>query len=317
MTSLSPSKPHQSHSQLIAVLKERGMIIPNEDRAKRKLTQIGYYRLSGFWYPCREFKTEPNGDIIREDFFQKNINFNDIIKLYLFDKKLRLLMMDAIERIEIHIRSVIAHELGYHDPLAYESNSFIQPGRCKNWTDNNGKIRNHWREWVESHKQKIKYSREECIAHHKSNLMAIPFWVVIEAWDFGTMSKYFENLNPSYQNKVCQRLDIPKPYILKQWLQEINILRNRCAHHTRIWNKSFRNPLPIINNPYFNSLTLDERALKRMYGMICVLWFLVQKIGPSSDWLNNIRNLMNYKPAIDSCPNTAMGFPDNRGFPVF
>lgn len=145
--------------------------------------------------------------------------------------------------------------------------------------------------------------------------MAIPFWVAIEAWDFGTMSKYYENLNPGYQNKVCKRLNVPKPFILKQWLQQINSLRNRCAHHTRIWNKSFANPLPVIKNSYFNSLLLDKKALKRMYGMICVLWFLVKKIGPSSGWLKNISELINSKPAINSCPFTAMGLPDNSGFP--
>lgn len=321
MSPLSSPKPHQSYCQLVGILSERGMIIPDPERAERKLAQIGYYRLSGFWYPCREFdKSKPgkmdcNGKPLRADNFQANINFNDIIKLYLFDKKLRLLMLDAIERVEIYVRSIIAHELGYHDPLAYESDRFIQPKKLRYWTDRNGNRRSHWSSWLENHRKKIEDSREECIVHHRKKSMAIPFWVAIEAWDFGTMSKYYENLNPGYQNKVCKRLNIPKPFILKQWLQQINILRNRCAHHTRIWNKSFGNPLPVIKNSYFDSLLLDEKALKRMYGMICVLWFLVKKIGPSSDWLKNMSELINSKPAIDSCPFTAMGLPDNSGFP--
>jgi len=85
--------------------------------------------------------------LIRGDRFQKNINFNDIIKLYLFDKKLRQLMLDAIERVEIHVRAVIAHELGYHNPLPYKDASFINPKFCKNWKDKNGTNRNHWNEW--------------------------------------------------------------------------------------------------------------------------------------------------------------------------
>jgi hypothetical protein len=52
-----------------------------------------------------------------------------------------------------------------------------------------------------------------------------------------------------------------------------------------------------------------------MFGMICILWLLVKKIGPSSDWLDNVRKVINSKPSMDSCPNTAMGFPDNSGFP--
>jgi len=184
------------------------------------------------------------------------------------------------------------------------------------WNDGRDNIINLWAEWTRNHLEKIEKSREECIIYHKTNSKAMPFWVVIEAWDFGTMSKYFENLKSNYQYNICARLDIPKPDILRQWLHEINILRNRCAHHSRIWNQSFRNPLPIINNAYFNRLKLDRRALKRMYGMICVLWFLVEKIGPKSDWLNKIRELISFKPSINSCPNTAMGFPDNNGFPA-
>ncbi|MCK5543187.1 MAG: Abi family protein [Desulfobacterales bacterium] len=314
MCALIPPKPHKSYEELVNLLENRGMIIPNKARAKRKLSQIGYYRLSGFWYPCREFNNAQNGKITRKDTFQKDVNFNDIITLYLFDKKLRLLMMDAIERIEIHIRSIIAHEIGQYNPLSYESVSFVDPKKL-NWTDKNGRTRNFWNEWTQNHLDRIQKSREECIVHHINNGKAMPFWVVVEAWDFGTMSKYYENLRSNYQYRICQGLNIPKPYILRQWLHEINILRNRCAHHSRIWNKSFRNPLPVFNDKYFNNLNLDRKALKRMYGMICILWFLVEKIGPKSDWLNSIKDLIESKPSIDSCPNTAMGFSNNDGFP--
>jgi abortive infection bacteriophage resistance protein len=224
MSPLLQPKPHKSYSELVNLLISRGMIVPDKNRAERKLSQIGYYRLSGFWYPCREFRTisrQADSGVKkkpqREDFFQPNINFNDIIDLYLFDKRLRLLILDAIERIEIHVRSVIAHELGRRDPLAYQSD-------------------------------------------------------------------------------VCKRLDIPKPDILKQWLQEINILRNKCAHHTKIWNSSYRNPLPTIKNAYFNTLNLDRNARKRMFGMICILWFLVKKIGPSRSRGYQRRSLLEKRP---------------------
>ncbi|MCF8077523.1 MAG: hypothetical protein K9K87_15330 [Desulfotignum sp.] len=92
MSPLLPPKPHKSYSELVSLLISRGMIVPDKNRAERKLSQIGYYRLSGFWYPCREFRTisrqadrgikkKPQ----REDFFQPNINFNDII-----DRKSRI-----------------------------------------------------------------------------------------------------------------------------------------------------------------------------------------------------------------------------------
>lgn len=253
---------------------------------------------------------------VREDNFQANTNFNDIVTLYLFDKKLRLLMLDAIERIEIHIRSVIAHEVGKYDPLAYEKDSFITPKKTITWKDKkSNKDRNQWKEWSCNQQDLIDRSKEECIEWHRKNRKAIPFWVVIESWDFGTLSKYYSMLRANYQNEICLRLEISNAKVLENWLHEINILRNKCAHHTRIWNQSLNNPLRMIDDPYFNKLNLDGRARERNFGMICVLWFLVKKIGPSSDWLTSVAQLINSKPSIDSCPNTAMGFPDNSGFP--
>jgi abortive infection bacteriophage resistance protein len=302
MAILQPTKPHSTYSDQVTLLESRGMIIPDHPKAERKLSQIGYYRLSGFWYPCRQF--DPTNRGLRLDNFQQDINFNEIIQLYLFDKKLRLLMIDAIERIEIHTRSVIAHEIGFHNPLGYYSSHFINPRKM-----------NFFEKWIAVHTKRINESREECIQHHKRNGKKMPFWVIIESWDFGTMSKYFENLKWSYQDKICQRMGISDPNVFLQWIRAINILRNKCAHHARIWNFDFRNPLPTLPDPYFVNMGLDSRALRRMFGLISILWFLVNKIGSSSNWLESVSNLVDTKPAINSCPNTAMGFSDNAGFP--
>jgi abortive infection bacteriophage resistance protein len=309
MKNLPPTKPHKSYTDLVAILESRGLDIPDKQRAERKLSQIGYYRLSGFWYPCREIKTDRNGKylknsktrkLIRGDRFQQGSNFNDIIKLYLFDKKLRQLMLDAIERIEIHVRAVIAHELGYHNPLAYKEQSFINPKFCNDWKSK-GVMRNHWKEWQKRHNNQIKRSQEDCIYWHRSNCRDIPIWVTIEAWDFGIMSKYYELLKGKYQNFICSRLKVSNAKTLREWLRTINTLRNRCAHHTRIWNQSIGNPIRITTDPYFQSLTLDQNAQKRIYGLICVLWFLVKNVGPSSGWIGQVADTIDSKPPIDSC----------------
>ncbi len=256
MPYISPTKPHRSYKELVALLEKRGMIIPDKQRAERKLSQIGYYRLSGFWYPCRQVKTGLNGNavkdqttgtILRNDQFQKNTNFNDLIKLYLFDKKLRQLMLDAIERVEIHIRSVIAHEMGYHDPLAYKNEKYINPKNCKSWYNKQGRERNIWEEWKKRQINQIERSREDCIVWHKYRNREIPFWVAVEAWDFGIMSKYYDVLKGRFQNIITYRLNVGHSKILREWLREINTLRNRCAHHSRITMAT----LEVLDSSYF------------------------------------------------------------------
>lgn len=320
-----PTKPHLELPQLVERLKSRGMIIPDEAQAIRKLSQIGYYRLSGFWYPCRRpryddwgnfLKDNQTGLPIRDDDFQDGIAFDDITKLYLFDKKIRQLIIDAVERIEIYIRTIIAHEIGRMDPLAYEKEEFINP-KVLQTKRKNGEVVNHWYNWLKRQYELINISKEDSIKWHRCRDYAIPFWVVVECWDFGVMSKYFENLNGRCQNKIINRLEFPNSSTLINWLTEINILRNKCAHHSRVWNRE-ENPVSlkgVEDDEYFQRINLSKDARKRLYGRIAIIWYLVKKIGPSSKWIEKVANLVDEKPAIDCCPFTAMGFPNNNGFP--
>jgi len=61
LNTLSPAKPFKSYAELAALLVSRGMELDDSQRAERKLAQVGYYRLSGFWFPCREFKRDTQG----------------------------------------------------------------------------------------------------------------------------------------------------------------------------------------------------------------------------------------------------------------
>jgi len=105
----APVKVHKEYVDLIELLESRGMHISDKHHAIKKITQVGYYRLSGFWYPCRLPEVSAGKIIGRIDTVRKGTSFRDVYDLYLFDKKLRLHVMNALERIEIFVRSVIAH----------------------------------------------------------------------------------------------------------------------------------------------------------------------------------------------------------------
>lgn len=323
-------KPFRDYVDLRQLLESRGMHIEDAQRVERKLAQIGYYRLSGFWYPCRQISFDSSGAAImtgvngtpkRKEDFLPGTSFEKSFELYLFDKKLRELMLNAIERIEVHIRSLIAHEIGRHDPLAYRDVKFINPRKASSFIDKKGKRRNIWREWSMTQCQKVSKSREEHIAWHFQNNRDIPFWVAIEAWDFGLMSKYFDLLKGGYQNLICKRLGvvdkkgIPDPKILKNWLQEINILRNRCAHHSRIWNQNTNNPLSFLDLPFFAAVATSIDTKKKLFGLISIIWFLVRQIGPSSNWIADVANVIDKKPDLPGCGYSSMGIIGYSEFP--
>ena len=320
---LIPPKPFKSHSDLIALLQSRGMVIDDPVRAERKLAQVGYYRLSGFWYQCRMIDFDLSGNAkrcpltnlpIRLNQFIPGTTFSAIFDLYLFDKKLRQAMLDAVERVEVHLRTLIAHELGYHDPMAYLDAQFIHPRLTQNYT-RRGSQRNTWREWQDRNQRKIDECREDSIQWHKKRNMALPFWVITEAWDFGTMSKYFEIMLGKHQNRIAAKVGCSNPKEMVGWLKELNTLRNRCAHHTRVWNQKASNTLAVSSVPRLSALGLDAHALSRIFGQVAILWHLVTQIGPRSGWLDHVAQIIDSKPVSPNCTFSAMGFPDELGFP--
>lgn len=298
------------------------MGISDVKATEREIARLGYYRLSGFWYPARRFARDGAGNKVscpqtnkpvRLEDFQPGTRFDRAVELYKFDKALRLLMLDAIESIEVHLKTVVAHEPGRNDEMAYTSVSFIEP----KWTIvNRGFTRSKWDSWTIRQQKKQDECHEECFNSHRLKNRSVPFWVAVEAWDFGTLSLYDQMLKRKPQERILARLGLTDVKAFISWLKELNTLRNRSAHHARIWNQSSSNPIALPQgSPYFQALNLNANALKRLYGLIAVIWLLLQRIEPGSQWLRQIADLIDSKPTIPGCTFVAIGLPNEAGFP--
>jgi len=323
MPPASPPKPYKSYQELLDLLASRGMQVENESRALRKLAQVGYYRLSGFSYPCRAICFDENrqAEMVspgsstrpkRSDNFLPGTSFNSIFALYLLDKRLRILIFDALERIEIFTRSIIAHELGKVSPLAYTNENFIRPKFKKV----NAEGQSTWTTFQSKQEVLIERSREDCIVWHKKQNMEIPFWVVIETWDFGMLNCYYRMLKPEYKTLICSRIDNSLFPVFGSWLETLNTLRNKCAHHTRIWNTRFYDKVNIPQIEYFENTCPHEDQRQRIFGCISIIWYLLHIIGPSSKWIYSIETVLNDMPILPNCSLRTMGCTDPHKFPL-
>ncbi|WP_386692621.1 MULTISPECIES: Abi family protein [unclassified Lonepinella] len=303
------TKPHKEYSELVELLVSRGMIIDDKIYAEKKLSQVGYYRLSGFWHIARK----QNPDNTLSEYFLDGVLFEDVYKLYIFDKRLRLLLLDIIERLEINIRTIIAHELGRNNPLAYEDHSLINQKFLKfQW--GKGYAYAHWLDSISS---KVNRNKDDSIEWHREKQKSLPFWVVTEAWDFGTLSKFYSLLNGQQQRKIAKQFNIDEN-TLKNWLNEINIVRNLSAHHSRIWNKNFNEiAIPKFSeirlskfkkaNLYFSDLNLDKKSRTRIFSRIAVLWYLVSQTSSNYHWLEKLEELLCTFPQIPNARWELMG----------
>ena len=96
------NKTNRTAEELLVVLKRKGLSIADEAKSITYLRNIGYYRLKAYFYPLYQ---EPK----HKHLFKVNATFDKVMNMYRFDRKLRLLLFNEMEKIEVAFRSVIVN----------------------------------------------------------------------------------------------------------------------------------------------------------------------------------------------------------------
>lgn len=297
---LKPLKPWLSFDEQLKILESRGLLIGDRPKALDHLQRIGYYRLSGYWYPLRTIN-KPASAIdfpIRSDQFIEGSSFKDVVQLYIFDKKLRLLALDALERIELAVRVDVAHALGKHDPLAHTMAEHLHGNFAKKVIpDGANKGKTQHDVWLAKYNALLSRARRQpFVEHHIKRYGQLPIWVAIEIWDFGLLSHLFSGLTHADQKAIALTYSASDGQTFAKWLRSLNYIRNVAAHHGRLWNLNVveRSPVP-RNLP--NSL---DNA--RPYLYFCLMQLLLQIIAPDSSWGERVKSLL-----INEFPTTLNG----------
>jgi abortive infection bacteriophage resistance protein len=305
---VSYDKPWQSYQDQLTQLTQRGLIVTDTDKALYYLERIGYYRLSGYWYPFRERSevccplTALNGKKLKKgkvdrlvlDTFKPDACFKNAVDLYIFDKKLRLLVLDAIERIEIGLRVDISHTLGKECPFAYLKPELLFEGFAYKLNDQTGVTGHH--QWIARHASLISRSKEEFIKHHKTKYgLPLPIWVVCEIWDFGTLSTLFAGMTKAGQDRISSKYGVSDGQVLASWLRSLNYLRNVCAHHSRLWNRNIVDQPKLPRNgevSWTDPFIGNSHGLARPFLLLCISKYLLTAINPSSTWGERLKQLL-------------------------
>ena len=272
------------------------MRINDSKRAKRYLSHLNYYRLAAYWLPYEKDHSTHQ--------FKPGTTFDVVLKHYIFDRKLRLLIMDAIERIEVSLRTRWAYHLSH----AYGPHALLEPKLFNSkWphAKNVGALRHT-----------AQSSSEVFIRHfdqYKEDLP--PVWVICEIMTLGQLSKWTKNLRKRQDRNAIARTYGMDETNLTSFLHHLTIVRNHCAHHARIWNREFvflwRLPRKKPPGLYQNFNTKDGR---RIYNTLVMLGSLMDQLGPNS-WKKRLYNLLKEHSDVDP---RAMGFPaDWLGRPIW
>ncbi len=295
-------KPHLNIEEQIKLLSERGLIVDDKDRAKEFLSSISYYRL-GYYF--RDFYSD-----LGKTQFRDGITFEHVLRHYFFDRELRLLVFDAIERLEIAFRTQISYHysLNKNDEKWWYTNpkNFKNPERLK--LDLSGIQR------------EINRSKEPFIKAYLKNYdypELPPSWITFEVVTMTSISKIFDNMKLSQEKKdITRHFHLTLPDILESWMRSISYVRNLCAHHSKLWNRTLilrpmipRNPVGqwLKVNPLINKMDGEKQIeLERIYVFLSCCIYLLKIINPDTHFILKFKNLLKQYPEIEMIE---MGFP--------
>lgn len=218
-------QPSLSILEQLSLLKQRNLIINDAWLAEHFLKTVGYYRLKAYFQP---FLLNSNSN----DGFKTGTTFSDILNLYIFDRELRLLIVDAIERIEVALRTALSNAMSNkYGPHCYLDQALFS----------NEKLYEIFTKEVAVHlgRSKEDYIKEYYSLYHSPKHP--PSWMAMECLSFGTVSKAYSNIKDrGIRKEVGDTLD-QFSEILKSWMKALTYTRNICAHHARLWNRFFIN----------------------------------------------------------------------------
>ena len=273
----------------IQLLKSRGLSFINEPKAQHLLDNISYFRLKSYLLPLVQNKQAGT--------FKNGATFEDAYTLYKFDSALRKLICAEMEKIEVSLRTQIYKEFSQ----THGSYWFLNQSLFCN-TNKHTNI-------LSSIDSELRRSDDDQILTFK-NTYSNPFppsWMTMEVTSFGTLSLLLKYVIGGRTKRNIASYYGVADTILESWIHTFVYVRNICAHHSRLWNKTLRvtgafprkTAMPFIQTKVQND---------KVYYILCLVRYMLQTINPNSSFTARLKKLLNDYPTVDI---KAMGFPAN------
>lgn len=276
-------KQPKTFDEQISILENRGCVISDRNNTKLILQRINYYRLTAFFLPYIKI----------DGTYKSGTTFDRVYRNYLFDAKLRSLLFPLIEEIELLLRTRIA----YYHSHKYGSLGYMDKN-CFSKKHNHDIFLKRINEYIS------KNTKQPFVCHHINKYNGeFPLWVAIELFTTHTLSLFYSDMLPEDQKDFAKTVFGAKPKDIISWLHCLTILRNHCAHFSRIYYYSF----PFIpKTPKKFSYVLSNEV----FDYIVVLRFLYPH---PEHWQQNFveplkQLIFEYSDSIEL---SHIGFPNN------
>lgn len=317
------NKPAIAPEHQLALLAERGLNIQDQDRALAFLNAVSFFRLTPYMRPFQSGTDHT---------FTPGTGFRQLTELYDFDRRLRLVVIDALERTEVAIRAHLSNCMGatYGSHWYLETQYFKNTGQHQRLLDDIAEKQQkelaayhsectridqltttpERKEELKQRRKNETYARHYALTYTQPALM--PNWAMTEEITLGALSHLYQNLGRDRDRKTIARaLGLEAP-LLQSWLHTLTVIRNICAHHSRLWNRELGIKPAIPKSDQIawpDYLRHRNPALHtRISAVLPILQHFMHQCAPHASWKQRLLDLFEEFPQISL---RAMGLPDN------
>lgn len=284
-------------------MKDRGLLFKSEETAQAILSNISYYRFRAYTYPFQDNEKEENDHV----FLRNDIYFEDIFKVYLFDRRLRLLIFNEIEKIEVAFRTKLSQ---IYSETYNDSHWFLNDEHYKNG--------DFYKKIIKSITEDVNRSNEDFIKHYKNKYYSpeIPAsWMTLEVVSMGTLSRLYVSLRKSDAKKeLARQFGLTDVEIMANWFHAFSNLRNCCAHHSRVWDRRYTVQIKLPYNTMYHFIDRDmtyKIRQNKLFPLLSCIKYICDIISPGNDFGKNLNELLFNAGSLVSFDK--MGFPKEWG----
>ena len=284
MGELKQHQPPMTIDEQVENLKNIGLIVEDEEYAKRILNDISYFRLIKAYSLTLKSK---NG------IYAENVSFEQLVELYRFNANFRQIIFPEIEKVEINVRCRVANYFAeQYGVLGYlEEDNFVNPKYHQSFIDDiEGEIKRN--------------SKAPFVKNFRDNYEGgkLPIYALVEVFSFGTLSKFYKNMKNSDKKVVAKSFGVGFTY-LESWLESISYVRNICAHYGRLYNAKL-SKTPMLYKEY-SEIGIGNN---RIFGVLLCLKQLLKNDIHWNIFVDKIELLFEKYESVDI---KTMGFPEN------
>ena len=261
----------RSIEEQIKLLKKRGMIFDDEDKAKQILEDVGYYRLGFYWYHFqKDFK---------KHLFLDNTHFSTVINLYYLDVDLRFLLIKVLSRIEIKLRTRIIYIVSNH----YKDNPF--------WFADKKIMKNQFVDTLDNFYTDIKKKNKVIAEHHRKypNDKYAPAWKTLEFMTLGSLYTLFTSLKEEeIKTAIASKYRVRNIKVFDNYFKVIRNIRNICSHTRVLYDLSYYET--VVKK---GVVKISDEEKNSLSAIIKVISYFLQQISANraNDFQNNLKEL--------------------------